>query len=43
MKESRMDGFRALSFLIKQPARTDKNPKVGQLYPKEYSMGGKRG
>ena len=31
-----MDGFRALAYLIKESARKDKNPKIGQLMPKGY-------
>jgi len=30
----KMDGFRALAFLLKESARLDPNPNIGRLYPK---------
>ena len=34
MNKDKMEGFRALAFLIDESARLDPDPKIGRLLPK---------
>ena len=36
MNKEKMEGFRALAFLIDESARVDPDPKIGRLMPKRF-------
>lgn len=36
MSQDKMEGYRAIAFLIEDSARKDRNPRIGRIYPKTH-------